>query len=192
VSGLAGILLAAGSARRFGANKLLATASDSVAVAARAARNLCAVLPDAVAIVRPGDVPLSQCLSGTGIAICECADADRGMGASLACGVAARHEADGWLVALADMPFVRPETIAAIVGAMLGGAEIVVPRHEGQRGHPVGFSRDFRNALLALDADAGGRQIISNNETRVTWLDVDDSGIARDIDTVADLMASRR
>lgn len=192
MSGLAGILLAAGSATRFGANKLLATASDSVAVAARAARNLCAVLPDSVAIVRPGDAPLSQCLVGTGIAICECADADYGMGASLACGVAARHEARGWLVALADMPFVRPDTIAAIVGAMLGGAAIVVPRHAGQRGHPVAFSREFREALLALNTDAGGRHIISRNEMRVTWLDVDDPGIAHDIDTLADLMASRR
>jgi len=106
--------------------------------------------------------------------------------------VSALREANGWVVALADMPFVRQATVAAIVGALRDGAAIAVPRYRGQRGHPVGFSREFREALLALNADIGGRDIIAVNVGRVTWIDVDDPGIVRDIDSPTDVEESRR
>lgn len=188
----AGLLLAAGSGTRFGANKLLVPVDDGVPMAVCAARTLYAALPRSAVVVQSEDAQLSQLLAHGGLEIVPCASAALGMGASLACGVAALHEASGWVVALADMPFVRQSTFAAIVGALRGGAAIAVPRYRGQRGHPVGFSREFREALLALNADIGGRDIISVNVERVTWIDVDDPGIVRDIDTPTDIKESRR
>ena len=74
--------------------------------------HLVTALPDAIAVVRPGDTRLAQRLRDAGLRIVECAHADDGMGASLACGVAATADADGWVVALADMPWIAPATIA--------------------------------------------------------------------------------
>ena len=55
MTGIAGILLAAGSARRFGAPKLLHPLHDGLPVAAVAAHTLVQVLPNTLAVVKPGD-----------------------------------------------------------------------------------------------------------------------------------------
>ena len=49
---IAAILLAAGAGTRFGGEKLLHPLGDGVAIAAHAARNLIAAVPDVIAVVR--------------------------------------------------------------------------------------------------------------------------------------------
>src|SRR5262245_56676397 len=122
--GIVAILLAAGSGSRFGGDKLLHPLDDGVALAAHAARNLLAVLPDVVAVVRWGDFPLYDLLEQEGCQVTMFQGAARGMGASLAHGVGQARAADGWVVALADMPRVKPDTIRAVVQALEQGALI--------------------------------------------------------------------
>jgi molybdenum cofactor cytidylyltransferase len=115
-----------------------------------------------------------------------CLDADTGMAASLV--HALRHSlptASAWLVALGDMPFVRPQTIRALCGALGGGAGIAVPVMDGRRGNPVAFGALHLPALLALQGDQGARGILKSQP--VTEVAVDDPGIFRDIDTSDDL-----
>ena len=113
ISYVACILLAAGTGSRFGSNKLLHPLEDGVAIAAHAARNLLAVTQDVIAVVRWDDLPLQEILEEEGCLVTMCRSAVRGMGASLAHGVAEARSADGWVVALADMPRIAPATLAA-------------------------------------------------------------------------------
>src|SRR5512138_3344951 len=101
---IVGILLAAGSGSRFGGGKLLAPLPDGMPIGVRSAANLVAVLPDTIAVVRPGDDALAAALATTGARVSVCPDAETGMGASLAHGIAAAEDADGYVIALADMP----------------------------------------------------------------------------------------
>src|SRR5882672_3230716 len=103
------ILLAAGAGKRFGGEKLLHPLADGVAIAAHAARNLLAAVPDVVAVVRWGDFPLYDMLEQEGCRVTMFQGAARGMGASLAHGVGHARGADGWIVALADMPSISPD-----------------------------------------------------------------------------------
>ena len=183
---IAGILLAAGSGSRFGGGKLLAALPDGTPIGVRSAANLVAVLPETIAVVRPGDAALASALAAAGVRVSVCPGADTGMGASLAHGVAEAGGADGYVIALADMPWIGATTIQAVADALRHGAAIVVPRHRGQRGHPVGFGAVHRAALLALTGDAGARSLLAT-ATDVWWLDVDDPGTLRDIDVPADL-----
>jgi molybdenum cofactor cytidylyltransferase len=107
------------------------------------------------------------------------------MGASLACAARAAGKADGYLVALADMPFVRPSTIAAVRDALASGAALVAPYFRARRGHPVGISGTFFDDLLACKGDEGAKQLFARNEVRKVA--VGDPGVIRDIDTPADL-----
>ena len=91
-----------------------------------------------------------SCWRGSEYAIVECAEAYRGMGHSLAAGVAAELDADGWVIALGDMPHIRPDTIRAVAQALERGAELVVPVFAGQRGHPVGFGAGSATDLLSF------------------------------------------
>jgi len=187
-----GILLAAGFSTRFGTNKLLAplpagAPEGGAPVAVASARHLAEALPESVAVVRPRAQKVSQLLREAGCRTVICRNAAQGMGTSLAAGVRAAGEADGWVVALADMPFIRPETIRRIARALEEGAAIAAPACGGERGHPVGFARRFRDDLLALRGDEGARQVLNAYPDWITLYETDDHGVLRDVDVPGDL-----
>ena len=183
---VAGILLAAGRGTRFGGDKLLA-AFDSECVGAAACRHLLMALPRVVAVVRPDDAALAAALGAAGARIVRCANADDGMGASLACGVRGTQDAAGWVVALGDMPWIEPATIARVASAVGLGAIVAAPFHHGQRGHPVGFGAGCYAALSALTGDDGAKSVVLAHGDRITRIDVDDAGTLSDIDRPADI-----
>lgn len=185
--GIVGILLAAGAGTRFGSNKLLHPLADGTPIAVAAARHLAAALPDSVAVVRPGVPELEAALRAAGLRVTACPRATEGMGASLAHAVRAARDAAGWVVALADMPFVLPETIRRVAARLAEGAAIAAPRFRGERGHPVGFDAGYRDALEALAGDEGARAILRRDAGRVAPVDCEDPGVLRDIDRPADL-----
>lgn len=184
---IVGILLAAGASRRFGSRKLLHPLPDGVPLGVRSAQTLRSTTDTTIAVVSPHDQELPHLLRQQGVEICVCERSDDGMGASLACGVRASAAADGWVVALADMPFLQPATIAALVQALRDGAPIAAPAHAGRRGHPVGFGRQYGAALQALGGDEGARGILARERANIVLVPVDDAGVHRDVDTRADL-----
>jgi molybdenum cofactor cytidylyltransferase len=184
---IVGVLLAAGAGTRFGGGKLLHPLSDGAALAAHAARNLRAAIPDVIAVVRPGDFPLADLLEQEGCEVTMCAESVRGMGYTLAHGVGSLREAGGWIVALADMPRIRPATIEAVAAAVSAGATLAAPSYRGERGHPVGFSAKLRDELMALSGDAGARSVLERHRDEMRLIDCDDPGVLLDVDARADL-----
>lgn len=117
-----------------------------------------------------------------------------GMGDSIAAAVRATRDANGWLVLPGDLPLVRPETLQAVAQALaepsFDGAEVVVPVHGGQRGHPVGFKRACGDALAGLSGPQGAVSVVKAR--RVRELPVEDDGVGVDIDTVEALAGAER
>jgi molybdenum cofactor cytidylyltransferase len=183
---IVGLLLAAGSARRFGSDKLSHSLPHGVPIAVQAARHLKSQVSRVVAVVRPGSAELSGHLSKEGCEVVVCESAAEGMGASLACAARAAGEADGYLVALGDMPFVRPSSIAAVRDALAAGAPLAAPFWRARRGHPVGIAGRFHAELVALRGDEGAKALLGAGH-RLVKIAVGDPGVIRDIDTPADL-----
>jgi len=184
---IVGILLAAGAGTRFGGRKLLSYLPDGTALGVAALRNLRSALARVLVVVRTGDNEALDALGAEGVPVIECTESALGMGHSLAAGVRASADAGGWIIALGDMPRVRPETIQAIARDLAAGARIVVPVYQGQRGHPVGFAASTRADLLALAGDVGARPLLERYADEVRRLPVDDPGILQDVDTQEDL-----
>jgi molybdenum cofactor cytidylyltransferase len=189
MTAIAGILLAAGSGRRFGGDKLMTRLPGGGPVAVAAGRALVAAIPNSLAVVRPGEPALTDRLSSIGLRILAHPGAERGIGTSVAAGVSACPDAPGWIVALGDMPWVRPETIQELLAALNRGAPLVAPNYAGTRGHPVGFSAAWRRALLSLDGDRGARDLIAAPGSGLVLLPTSDPGVVRDIDTPLDIAA---
>ena len=190
---IAGILLAAGRGRRFDPSgkqsKLLQLLPTGETVLAAAAKHLCAALP--VTVVCRIDTPtLTAQLAAelVGCTLLECSDADEGMAATLVFGLQHTATAAGWVIALADMPFVQVSTIVALKAALEQGADIAVPVCNQRRGNPVAFSHRHLSHLLALRGDQGARGLLQCFP--VVEVVVDDRGVLQDIDTVADIPQS--
>ena len=182
-----GLLLAAGAGTRFGADKLSHSLPHGVPIAVQAARHLKPAVSRIVAVVRPSAVELARNLSAEGCEVAVCENAAEGMGASLACAARAAGPAEAYLVALGDMPFVRPSSAAAVRDALAAGAELAAPYWRARRGHPVGLSAKFFAQLLTLQGDEGAKKLLAAHHDRLVKIPVGDPGVIRDIDTPADL-----
>jgi molybdenum cofactor cytidylyltransferase len=188
---IAAILLAAGSATRFGSDKMLYALPHDVPIAVQAARQLKAVFGQGVfAVIRPEALGLAELLREEGCEVVPCERAAEGMGASLACGVRAADAAgpaDAYLVALGDMPFIRASTVAAVRDALAAGAALAAPYFRARRGHPVGIAGRFRAELEALQGDEGAKKLLARHADELIKIPVGDPGAIRDIDTPGDL-----
>ncbi len=191
---IAAIVLAAGASRRFGSDKRLYSLTRKGVTLPLAAHSLLpwlATFGAITVVVRPDSAAFCTAIDtalGAQIRYVVCADAGRGMGASLISGVRANADAAGWLIGLADMPSVPSAAISGVRNALLAGAELAAPFCEGRRGHPVGFAATYRAALLNLQGDNGARQILKRDKAKVVPVEINDKGIFADIDTRSDLL----
>ena len=111
-----------------------------------------------------------------------------GMGDSIAAGVSASGDANGWLIVPGDMPLLQPETILAVASA-LEHYPVAYAQYLGRRGHPVGFSAELYSELVELQGDEGARRLVARYPH--TAVDVDDPGVLIDIDNRGDLARVR-
>lgn len=201
-----GILLAAGKGRRFDAsgqqNKLLALLPSGMTVAQSSAKNLLSVLPHSTVIL-PAENPIEEksvknhhhLIQIFKEQACQINRLPQHfnhneMSASLIFGLQQLPSYCAYfIIALADMPYVKPESILAIANALSNGADIAVPVYEGKRGNPVGFSRRYLPELLTLSGDQGARSIIKKYP--ITEVIVNDVGILLDIDEAKDIVETK-
>lgn len=192
-SGICAVILAAGKGQRFrdaagqGQDKLLArcTGLDGVprAVLEHSLIHLSGITRRRVLVTQPGRAEVIELARRYDCEVVLLESA--GMGDSLAAGVKAAAGAAGWLVVLADMPFIQPASLAAVAGSVRPNAISVADAGQGP-GHPVGFAQDFGDALMALRGDQGARRLFAT--AQVHSVTVGDPGIYRDVDTPADLV----
>lgn len=181
-----GILLAAGSSRRMGRDKLALPWADGTVLSATLARWTAVQDLHEVLLVRrhagTESWPRVRCVENP--------DADEGMGSSLRTGARALPEdTEAVVVGLADMPEVAAGTLESLIAAWrpLGPRGIVAPVFGGRRGHPVVLGSHHLAALRTVRGDEGARTILKDNAGDLVLVPVDDPGVLLDLDTPADL-----
>lgn len=113
----------------------------------------------------------------------------QGLSTSLQTGLRAlAQDVDAAMIFLADMPDVAPALIRRMIAAFDPSARpIVVPTHQGRRGHPVLWGRAFFPDLLARTAgDCGARRLLDAFSGQVHEIEADDAGVLTDLDTPQD------
>lgn len=91
---------------------------------------------------------------------------------------------DGMLVHLVDHPYIDPQLVGVMVRQFSESKKlIVVPRHQGKRGHPVIFARALFAELLNAPMDQGAKAVVNAHRSETLEIDTEDVGITLDIDT---------
>ncbi len=95
------------------------------------------------------------------------------------------EETDYILIALADMPFINPQTIDRLIETAVTHPEydVIIPTFQRKRGNPVLWRRSYFHGVKDLSGDRGGRSIIKENEETVLEVEINDPGILIDLDT---------
>jgi molybdenum cofactor cytidylyltransferase len=179
------VLLAAGNARRFGADKLMAD-FEGAPLGARAAHELVSVAAAAHFAVCQPDALISAHYKRLGFDIVDNPNPGIGLSGSLHLAVEAamRTSAQALLIALADMPFVQAAHVEALIAAC---TDTVVASFDGHQPMPPAiFPRGHWPDLLATLGDAGARHILTDAEKIAA-----PAGTLCDIDTPDDLAASK-
>jgi molybdenum cofactor cytidylyltransferase len=179
------IVLAAGNARRFGSDKLMADL-DGAPLGLRAARNLAEIDAAAHFAVCQPEAVIASLYAEAGYAVVENPHAELGLSGSLhlAVAAAAKTQAQALLIALADMPFIMASHIDALIQACDG--EIIASSDGNQSMPPAIFPRTNWPLLLETKGDAGARQILGRARSLAA-----PARSLRDIDTPDDLAASK-
>lgn len=180
------LLLAAGFSRRFGAVKLGATLQNGETVIARTLARIRATGAPLRVVTRPELQDLLLASGARSEELVLCADADLGMGHTLAAGMRALPGWEACLVCLGDMPFIQSDTYVRLLQS-LHGERITIPTFAGVRGNPVGFGAQWFASLLESTGDTGARDIVRGHPESIDCVAVDDPAILKDIDTPEDL-----
>jgi len=188
------IVPAAGASRRMGRPKLLLPYGTSTIVGSLASALRAGGASPVVIVAAAGDVELQEWARAFGAVVAVNPDPDRGMLSSIREGLAALGGADRLaqrgevvLVAPADLPAVRPGTVAEILWRRAAaGAPLAVPTVHGRRGHPLAIAPDLLSEIGTLDLSVGLKQLLERHAAAVLEVPVDDPGSVRDVDTPED------
>ena len=187
----AAVVPAAGKGERFGGRKLLAPVGGTPILECTIRSLLEGGVANVIVVLAPAsEVTASNVatLADPRVRTVVNPDPSRGMFSSIQAGLRlAPAGANPVLVLPGDMPFVRTETVAAIVNAARDGAEPISPTHDGRRGHPLALPACASAALLAADPKESLNDVLRMLVLPRRELPVDDPGILRDVDTRADL-----
>ena len=179
------VVLAAGSARRFGGNKLTAALSGKSLIQ-RALEAVPTEVVDAAAVVTqyPEAASLAKEYGFTAI------QNDRpalGISHSLQLGLTALGDCDGVLFQVADQPLLRRETVAGLAALWKRQPDCIAALgHGGVRGNPCLFPARLFPELMALEGDCGGSAVIRRHEADLVLLETDPAELY-DVDTAAAL-----
>jgi len=183
VSRLAGIVLAAGTSARFGAdNKLLARYGGQPMVRSVVEAALATDLDPVIVVTGHDAYGVQEALNGLEVVVAHNAEFETGQAGSLKTGIAAVPPGcAGAMILLGDMPDVSAEIINQLLDEFTGEDCIIVPQHDGMRGNPVILGAGNFAVLEKTSGDKGARSLLSGDN--VCTIEVDSDAVLRDFDT---------
>ena len=114
-------------------------------------------------------------------------DNEEGVSSSIRLGAENSGDCDGIMFFTADQPFLDTKAINRLISAFEGEGKITVPFCNGRPGNPVIFPVKYKNDLLELRGDEGGKKIYKAAGSDMLPVVFDDEILFSDIDTYGDL-----
>jgi molybdenum cofactor cytidylyltransferase len=190
---ISALLLSAGESKRFGENKLL-TNIDNKTIIEKSLDSLILQqksLNEIIVVIGNDYTKILKTISNKKLPQVKVVlnkNYRKGIASSIIKGIEnTSTDTEVCIIALADMPFIKPETIKILINEIEKGRYgIITLIYKNRKGHPIAFSKKYFNELKRLKGDIGGRNIVEKYKKDVLEIEVDDEGIIIDIDTKED------
>jgi len=186
---ICGIILAAGEGKRMGKVKLTLPLGDKQLIEWVLQAVKLAPLDKYFLVVRPEDKEMIKIGESWGAEIVLNPDFRRGMITSIKKALLKIdiQEVEGFFLILGDQPLITSKIINKLIKSFSPGKEeIVVPYFKDKRGNPVLFDICWKDELMAVTGDVGGRVLIKAHPEKVKRVNISDETILFDIDQEED------
>jgi molybdenum cofactor cytidylyltransferase len=188
------LLPAAGASRRMGRPKLTLPFAGGTLVGSLVASLRGGGVSTVLLVTAPEDEDLQAWGREAGVAMAVNPAPERGMLSTILEGIAAlggaralAQRGEILLVSPADLPAVRPETIAEVIRrATETGASLALPVYHGKWGHPLAIAPALIPEIETLNPAVGLRQLRERHRAELLEIEVEDAGVVLDVDTPAD------
>ena len=108
---------------------------------------------------------------------------DLGISRSMQLGLEAGGDADAFMFCVCDQPGLTTSTIERLIGAYKKGtAGIVSLAWQGKMCNPKIFSSRYKEELMSLSGDTGGRQILASHKDDILLVEAESEDEVKDID----------
>ncbi len=185
---ISAILLAAGESKRMGQPKQLLPFRGSTLLGQIVENLLQSQAAETIVVLGSQAEKIIPQIAGEPVKIVVNQDFDQGMSSSIKCGLSHISEAaDGVMIVLGDQPLIEKETIDLLIERHRQSERgIILPVYNGTRGHPVIFTMKYKDELLRLTGDIGGKQIVERHPSDVLEVEVDSESVVMSIDAESD------
>lgn len=110
-----------------------------------------------------------------------------GQSSSIKIGINNSNLEENYMFFCGDQPFIDKESINRLIDISNKNKDnIIIPRIEKDFGSPVIFPKEFKEELLDLKGDIGGKYIINNYLDKVLYVEIDNKLFLKDIDNKED------
>ena len=193
------VILAAGNSSRMrsgdqGINKLLQPLAGRPMLRHVVEAALASAVSDVVVVTGNEKAGVTMALRGLPVTFADNPDYSKGLSTSLISGLNSLPEdCDGAVVLLGDMPAVDSHLLDRLIAAFDPSEDraIIVASHEGRRGNPVLWARQFFAEMRQLSGDAGARALFAPYAGLVCEVEAGSDAPLTDIDTQEALSAYR-
>jgi molybdenum cofactor cytidylyltransferase len=179
------IILAAGESKRMGFPKMLLdfNGSTMLEIVIRSVKN--SAVSNILVVLGAYRNELVEMVAKQNVNYCYNDNYKDGMLSSVKCGFGnLPADFDAVLIFQGDQPLISPEVVNMLITSFRTSVKgIVIPVHNGIRGHPILIDKKYRNDIVNLDASEGLRALAHLFSDDVLEVEVNDPGILRDFDT---------
>jgi molybdenum cofactor cytidylyltransferase len=182
---IAGLILAAGESRRMGRDKALLTYRGLTFVETIVASLSAGGIANITLVLGHHADLIQRSTNLNGVRVVVNGDYQRGQTSSLQAGLAAltADSPDGIVLCLVDHPAISSDVVATLISEFRSSrAPLVIPKHKGERGHPVLIGKNLFPELLALPYGQAANTVIRRYYDQANFVDVADAGILIDVD----------
>ena len=182
------VILAAGSSRRMGSQKLLLPFGQNTIIGTVIDNVLNSSVDHVMVVLGANQEKIREAIGNLPVQFCYNKEHEQGMLSSVICGIRALpQEAVAALIFLGDQPGIPPAVANSVIDAYMEELiGIVIPVHNHRRGHPLLVDMKYRKEIEHLDLEEGLRALRHHFPDDVMEVEVEEPGILVDIDTRED------